>query len=204
LLNLPTIMKKSHARSLTLLLSCLLAGCIGTVVPMTKPAPEPAKVPSVVVAVNQADRGVELVLPNQVLFEVGKASLNLAASAPYIDRMAELILTKSKNQVLIEGHTDALGSPTANQKLSEERARVIYEALLARNVPAARMTTQGAAASRPVAPNNLEAGRRLNRRTEVIVLDETVENLMRGEPANSFEKAASIIKRELEAGAGKP
>jgi outer membrane protein OmpA-like peptidoglycan-associated protein len=176
-------------------------GCDGAATP---PVIAPvAKQPSVVIAVNQSARGVELILPNQVLFEVGKATLNISGSAPHLDRMAELILTKTKKPVLIEGHTDAQGASTLNQQLSDQRAKVIFDALIARNVPADRMIAKGAAATRPVGPNDLEAGRRLNRRTEVVVLDETVENLMRGEPSNSFEQAASIIKRELEAGGGK-
>lgn len=156
--------------------------------------------PKVVIAVNQSPRGVELVLPNQVLFDVGKATLNLSASGPYLDRMAELIMTKSKNQVLVEGHTDSQGSPAGNQVLSEMRAKVIFDALKERGVPITRMDAKGAAATRPLAPNSLDAGRRLNRRTEVVILEETVANLMRGEPTNSFEQAADIIKRELERG----
>jgi outer membrane protein OmpA-like peptidoglycan-associated protein len=114
--------------------------------------------------------------------------------------MAELIMTKSKNQVLVEGHTDSQGSPAGNQVLSEMRAKVIFDALKERGVPITRMDAKGAAATRPLAPNSLDAGRRLNRRTEVVILEETVANLMRGEPTNSFEQAADIIKRELERG----
>jgi outer membrane protein OmpA-like peptidoglycan-associated protein len=174
--------------------------CDGAFVPPPPPAPVVQKAPSVVIGVNQSPRGVELVLPNQVLFEVGKASLNLSGSAPYLDRMVELILTKSKNPVLVEGHTDSVGSPSANQALSEQRAAVIFEALKSRGVPTDRLKAVGVAATRPVAPNTLEAGRKLNRRTEIIVLEETVANLMRGEPTNSFEQVADIIKRELEKG----
>jgi outer membrane protein OmpA-like peptidoglycan-associated protein len=176
-------------------------GCDGAIQPANKPAVVEPKQSLVVIGVNQSARGVELVLPNQVLFEVGKASLNTTASAPYLDRMAELILTKSKQQVLVEGHTDAQGSGANNQALSELRAEVIYDALRQRGIPMTRMTAQGVAATKPVAPNNLEAGRRLNRRTEIVILEETVANLMRGEPTNSFEQVADIIRRELDKGA---
>lgn len=175
-------------------------GCDGAIVPVV--APVVAKPPpKVVIAVNQSARGVELILPNQVLFEVGKATLNTSASSPYLDRMAEIILTKTDKPVLVEGHTDAQGNAQLNQQLSNQRAKVIFDALTSRNVPAARMSSKGEAAKRPVAPNDLDAGRRLNRRSEVVILEETVANLMRGEPSNSFEQAADVIKRELEAGA---
>jgi outer membrane protein OmpA-like peptidoglycan-associated protein len=164
-------------------------------------SPQPAAPPStasLVIAINQSARGVELILPDQVLFQVGKADLNLELSAPYLDRMAQLILTKSTKPVLVEGHTDSTGSVALNQKLSDERAKVIFEALVARKVPAERMSAVGLAAKRPVAPNDVDAGRRLNRRTEIILLEETTENLMRGEPSNSFEQAAARIKRLLD------
>jgi outer membrane protein OmpA-like peptidoglycan-associated protein len=167
------------------------------------PPPHPPSAPALIIPINQSSRGVELILPDQVLFQVGKADLSVALSAPYLDRMAQLILTKSSKQVLVEGHTDSTGSVALNQKLSDERAKVIFEALVARKVPAERMSAVGLAAKRPVAPNDVDAGRRLNRRTEIILLEETTENLMRGEPANSFEEAASRIKRLLDEGAKK-
>jgi outer membrane protein OmpA-like peptidoglycan-associated protein len=168
----------------------------------TPPPPAPSA-PALIIPINQSPRGVELILPDQVLFQVGKADLSVALSAPYLDRMAQLILTKSSKQVLVEGHTDSTGSAALNQKLSDERAKVIFEALVARKVPAERMSAVGVAAKRPVAPNDVDAGRRLNRRTEIILLEETTENLMRGEPANSFEQAAARIKRLLDEGVKK-
>ena len=180
-----------------------LAGCASA---PPEPAPAPAPVaapPAVVLPIAQLDRGVQIVLPDTVLFQTGKADLNVAESGPYLDRIAVLLNTKTVKKIAIEGHTDSVGNAAANQRLSEQRADAVANALIARAVPTDRLTRRGLSFSQPVAPNDVDAGRRLNRRTEVIVLDETVENFTRGEPANAFEDAAARVKAALEAAKGK-
>lgn len=182
-----------------------LAGCASAPPPPPPPAPAPAPVaaPSVVLPIAQLDRGVQIVLPDTVLFESGKAVLNIGASAPYLDRIAVLLTTKTTKQIAVEGHTDSQGAPALNQKLSEQRADAVADALISRGVPAARISRRGLSFSQPAAPNDVDAGRRLNRRTELIVIDETVANITNGEPANAFEDAAARVKAALEAGKGK-
>ena len=200
-------MQHFTARSVRLLaplLVAVLVGCASTPPPPPPPPPAPVPVakPSVVLPIAQLDRGVQIVLPDSVLFESGKAVLNDAASAPYLDRIAMLLTTKTEKQIAVEGHTDNVGAGAFNQKLSEQRADAVAAAMIARGVPAARVSKRGFSFSQPAAPNDVEAGRRLNRRTELIVIDETVANITRGEPANSFEDAAARVKAALEAGAG--
>lgn len=187
------------------LLLAAIAGCASAPPPPAPPPPAPVVVakPSVVLPIAQLDRGVQIVLPDSVLFESGKAILNEAASAPYLDRIAVLLTTKTQKLIAVEGHTDNVGAGALNQKLSELRADSVAAALIARGVPAARVSKRGLSFSQPTAPNDVEAGRRLNRRTELIVIDETVANITQGEPANSFEDAAARVKAALEAGAGK-
>lgn len=185
-----------------------LAGCASAPPPPPPPppAPPPAPVatrPAVVLPIAQLDRGVQIVLPDSVLFQTGKADLNVAESGPYLDRIAVLLTTKTVKKIAIEGHTDSVGSAAFNQRLSEQRADAVANALLARAVPADRLSRRGLSFTQPVAPNDVDAGRRLNRRTEVIVLDETVENITRGEPANAFEDAAARVRSALEAGKGR-
>lgn len=195
-------------RLLTPLMLAALAGCASSPPPVAPAAPAapaaaPVARPSVVLPIAQLDRGVQIVLPDSVLFESGKAVLNEAASAPYLDRIAMLLTTKTEKLIAVEGHTDNVGANALNQKLSEQRADAVAVALIARGVPVARVSKRGFSFSQPAAPNDVEAGRRLNRRTELIVIDETVANITRGEPANSFEDAAARVKAALEAGAGK-
>ena len=193
------------ARMLAPFILVALAGCASPPPPPLPPVPVPVPVakPSVVLPIAQLDRGVQIVLPDSVLFESGKAALNETASAPYLDRIAVLLTTKTQKQIAVEGHTDNVGAGALNQKLSELRADAVAAALIARGVPAARVSKRGFSFSQPTAPNDVEAGRRLNRRTELIVIDETVANITKGEPANSFEDAAARVKAALEAGAGK-
>ena len=182
--------------------ACLLqlAGCASA--PPPPPAPVATR-PAVVLPIAQLDRGVLIVLPDSVLFESGKSDLNATESGPYLDRIAVLLNTKTVKKIAIEGHTDSVGNATSNQRLSEQRADAVANALIARAVPTDRLSRRGLSFTQPAAPNDVDAGRRLNRRTEVIVLDETVENITRGEPANAFEDAAARVKAALEAARGK-
>lgn len=153
-----------------------------------------------VIPIAQIDRGVQIVLPNVVLYETGKASLNLTESAPYLDRVARLLTEKTNKIVSVEGHTDNVGSAASNQKLSEERANTIRDALLARGVPAARLKTAGFSFTQPVGDNKTEQGRAVNRRCEIIVLDEKVENITKGEPEGSFSTAFANLKGMIDQG----
>jgi len=155
--------------------------------------------PAVRLAISQIDRGVQIVLPDNILFEFAKADLDLKESGPYLDRLAELLRTKSDKQISVEGHTDNVGTAAANQTLSERRAMAVARALIERGVDRSRISERGFSFTRPVAPNDLDAGRRLNRRTEIIVLGERIERLIAGEPEGAFEDAAARVRAALEA-----
>lgn len=160
----------------------------------------PAAAPKAVIAIDQTPRGVQIPLPNTVLFQFGKADLNTLAADPYLDKIAMLLKTKSNKPVAIEGHTDNVGSLPSNQQISEARAKVVREALLTRGVPAERLKAEGFAFQRPVVSNSNEEGRALNRRVDIIILDEKVENITAGEPANAFESAFAKLKAMVDAG----
>lgn len=151
----------------------------------------------VTLAVAQVDRGVMVWLPDTVLFEFGKSMLDLNEAGPYLDRVAQLLRDKSGSDVLLEGHTDNVGSESYNRTLSERRADVVRQALLTRGVPETRVKAAGLGMNQPLAPNDTETGRRLNRRVEIIMLGEKLENLTRGEPDNAFEQAVDRLKRLL-------
>lgn len=169
-----------------LLVSSLLAGCA------TTPPPR------VTLAVAESDRGVMVWLPDTVLFEFGKSILDMGEAGPYLDRIAQLLRDKSASDVVLEGHTDNVGSATFNLSLSERRAGAVREALLVRGVPAARIKAVGIGFENPLAPNDTETGRKLNRRVEIILLGEKLEHLTRGEPENAFEQAVDKLRRLLD------
>ena len=158
--------------------------------------PEPA--PKVTLAVAQIDRGVMIWLPDNVLFEFGKADINATAAAPYLDRVASLLKNKTARAVSLEGHSDSVGRDEANLALSEKRALSVRNELLLRGIPADRLNTVGYGEIRPLAPNDSDTGRKLNRRVELIILGETVEQLTQGEPANAFEAAFDKLRRQLD------
>lgn len=71
-------------------------------------------------------------------------------------------------RVQIEGHTDNRGSALYNQRLSEKRARSVQQYLVQHfAIDPERLLVKGYGASKPIAPNNTEAGRSQNRRIEV-------------------------------------
>lgn len=115
----------------------------------------------------QTDRGLVLTL-GDVLFDTGKATLKPGAGST-IDRLAAFLEKSPDRSVAIEGHTDSVGTDAYNQQLSEERANAVKAALVAKGIPAERVTTVGKGENEPVASNDNAAGRQQNRRVEIIV-----------------------------------
>ena len=68
------------------------------------------------------------------------------------------------------------------------------------NVFLQQRKAEGFAFQRPVVSNTNEEGRALNRRVDIIILDEKVENITAGEPANAFESAFAKLKAMVDAG----
>jgi outer membrane protein OmpA-like peptidoglycan-associated protein len=174
-----------------------LSGCASKPEVVVAPVAAAAKA---VISIDQTPRGVQIPLPNTVLFQFGKADLNETAAAPYLDKIAVLLKTKSTKQIAIECHTDNVGSLPSNQAISLARAKSVQSALLARGVPQERLQAEGFAFQRPVVSNSNEEGRALNRRVDIIILDEKVENITAGEPANAFESAFAKLKSMVDAG----
>ena len=173
------------------------------------PAPSPAPAPVAVytgptLPIEQSDRGVQIFLPSAALFETGKSDLNVTKSEAYLRRVTQLLNTKTVNKIQLEGHTDTVGSATTNQALSEARAKSVREALVKLGIAPERISTAGYAFNRPVASNATEEGRKLNRRVELLIVDEKVENITRGEPANAFESAWANLKKMIDQGLVKP
>jgi OmpA-OmpF porin, OOP family len=121
------------------------------------------------------ERGIEVALPDSVLFDFGSAALRPEASQQ-LGLIAGLAAAYPDAPLTIGGHADAIGSETDNQRLSEERAAVAAQALATLGVDIDRMTATGFGETRPVAPNanpdgsDNPEGRQLNRRVEVLVV----------------------------------
>ncbi len=101
-------------------------------------------------------------------FEVDSARIR-PESMELLEKLARILNTCPKTKVLIAGHTDAQGSATYNQSLSERRAAAVSKALVKLGVSADRLRVVGYGESRPVADNRTEEGRAKNRRIEFII-----------------------------------
>jgi OOP family OmpA-OmpF porin len=88
-----------------------------------------------------------------------------------LSRVQKALAIFPSAQVVVEGHTDSMGDETSNQILSQQRADAIRQYLLANStlIPA-NVSAVGYGEARPVANNETEAGRTLNRRVDVVVL----------------------------------
>jgi outer membrane protein OmpA-like peptidoglycan-associated protein len=94
----------------------------------------------------------------------------LPASELEIDKLAKLLFLNPSLRIELGGHTDNVGNDAANLKLSDQRANAVRERLIAKGIEGGRITAKGYGETKPVAPNDTEAGRAQNRRTEVRVL----------------------------------
>ncbi|PWA08480.1 DUF5723 family protein [Flavobacterium laiguense] len=106
-----------------------------------------------------------------VFFVTGKAVLQTADKGQTdgrLDAIKEILKNYPNAKFSIEGHTDSVGNDKANQKLSEARAKVVMDALVAKGVNPDNLTYKGFGESKPVASNKTDNGRAANRRTEVI------------------------------------
>ena len=107
----------------------------------------------------------------QVHFTPGSDEI-MPGSYFVLDALGETMTSFGATYLRIEGNTDAVGQPQSNMQLSERRALAVKNYVLKNfpNIPAARFQTIGRGQSNPVAPNTTEAGRQLNRRTEIKVI----------------------------------
>jgi outer membrane protein OmpA-like peptidoglycan-associated protein len=114
---------------------------------------------------------VKLVVPGGELFTTNGQDVRDAAHES-LAKVAELINLYKSQPVLIIGHTDAIGAPDYNQTLSERRAGLVRQFFIDHfDVEAARLSTQGMGEQEPIASNATAAGRRANRRVEVLILN---------------------------------
>jgi len=181
----------TRTAALPLALSCLalvilLVGCAAPAPPPPPPPPPPpAERPQPSAAEAEAlkrvrfedtAQGARAVLDDSILFEFGKS--DLAPSADLVLDALRPALARARGVIIVEGHTDSVGSDAFNLELSKRRAERVRDALIKRQVPPERVRAVGLGSTSPrVKPERSDEDRRLNRRAEFLFPDETVASL---------------------------
>lgn len=116
----------------------------------------------------QGDK-IVMAMPGNVTFDVNKADIK-PQFVPVLDRLARVFNEREQTFIEVVGHTDNTGSFEYNQALSERRAASVVSYLASRNVVPARLAGFGESWSYPIASNDTEEGRQLNRRVEITIV----------------------------------
>lgn len=144
--------------------------CPGAKAPEAKPAPvaavTPAPAPSAPIA---APIVTKKTLKAGELFAFDSAKLTPKAEQEMAATAAEAKAMKSINLVMVEGHTDNIGTAAYNQQLSIKRANAVRDALVKNGVPAEKIQAKGYGFDKPVASNKTKDGRAQNRRVEITI-----------------------------------
>ena len=106
-----------------------------------------------------------------IYFKSGSAELD-DASDPLLESLADITKRCGTVKLDVEGHTDSVGGKTANQRLSEQRAKAVVGYLTSKGVGASRIQSAGYGDTRPVSGNETETSRAANRRIEFRVRKE--------------------------------
>lgn len=112
---------------------------------------------------------IKLNLPDGVTFDFGKANLK-PQFYPALDNVASTLAEFNQTIVEVSGHTDSIGSDAVNQTLSVQRANAVGNYLIGRGLVRERFEIVGFGKTRPVASNDTDSGRALNRRVEIRVV----------------------------------
>ena len=119
----------------------------------------------------ETDRGLVVTL-GDLLFETGQSDLK-GGAAGNLNKLAAFLDEYADRSVLIEGHTDNVGSENFNLNLSQSRAESVKSYLVELGVQPERLSTSGLGEQSPVAGNDTATGRQQNRRVEVVISNAT-------------------------------
>ncbi|MDH5577504.1 MAG: OmpA family protein [Betaproteobacteria bacterium] len=117
----------------------------------------------------KTERGMVLTL-GDVLFDTGRSDLKPGALRT-LEQLTAFLTENPERSAIIEGHTDSVGAEAFNQRLSEQRAQAVQNALIERGIAPARLSAMGFGPSKPVVGNDTAAGRQQNRRVEIVLPD---------------------------------
>jgi outer membrane protein OmpA-like peptidoglycan-associated protein len=114
------------------------------------------------------NHSVKITMTGQTAFETGSTSIKPAFNTT-MDKLADIVNRYGKTSLTVVGHTDHKGTTEGNQKLSEARAHAVGQYLRDKGVKDVRVVEIGKGEVEPIASNDTEEGRRMNRRVEILV-----------------------------------
>ncbi|MCF7873859.1 MAG: OmpA family protein [Candidatus Omnitrophica bacterium] len=130
------------------------------------------------VRLEMAEKGLVITFVAEVLFNSGKAKIK-QDSKEMLDKVARILKEEVPgNEIGVEGHTDNIpikhSGWDSNWELSTQRALSVLYYLESKGVNSKKLSARGYGPYRPVASNDTEKGRQLNRRVEIVVLPKAI------------------------------
>jgi outer membrane protein OmpA-like peptidoglycan-associated protein len=119
--------------------------------------------------VERVGEGIVVTFDSGLLFAYDSDAVQ-GAARDNLTNLAESLKKYGDTEVLIVGHTDATGSDSYNQGLSQRRAASAANYIVSQGVANTRIRTTGRGELEPIEPNDTDAGRALNRRVEVVIV----------------------------------
>lgn len=124
------------------------------------------------ISVNETDSQIDVSIGDQILFDFNSFEL-CDASKNVLSEIKRILIDKTKlKSIIIEGHTDDIGSETYNMGLSLKRANSVKLFLISIGISPQLLFTKGCGKSKPKVPNIDDESRKMNRRIEITILKE--------------------------------
>jgi outer membrane protein OmpA-like peptidoglycan-associated protein len=111
---------------------------------------------------------IKVTMTSQTAFDSGSSTIK-PGFASTMDKVANVVAQYGKTTVTVVGHTDSEGATEYNQQLSWRRAQAVVNYFESKNVNPERLAAFGKGEGEPIADNKTDAGRRANRRVELLV-----------------------------------
>lgn len=158
-----------------------------------------AEIGSEDISVRMGKRGLVITFVDQVLFGSGRATLK-PSSLPILNKVVKVLKVEAvNNKIGIEGHTDNVpikhSGWKSNWELSSHRALSVLSYLQKQNIDPNRLSATGYGEYHPVASNGSKAGRKRNRRVEIVILPRSAGS--KAMQSGSEEEGYRVIEEEL-------
>lgn len=122
------------------------------------------------VQVREENGQIYLVMPGNITFDTNEAFIK-SSFQPVVTSIAKVLTEYDKTLVYVNGYTDNTGTDAINNPLSQKRANAVADFLRVKGVAATRLKATGLGSSNPIADNKTAAGRELNRRVEIVLVN---------------------------------